>query len=81
VAAYARRLQLPLHTLTPLFVLSWARYMTSLLMRLDAERSAGRLSDETADWLRANRYYALWRHAVMNASALDWRDPPTTRSS
>ena len=81
VATYATRLQLPLHTLTPLLVLSWARYMTSLLMRLDAERSAGRLSDETADWLRANRYYALWRHAVMNASALDWRDPPTTRSS
>jgi hypothetical protein len=50
-------------------------------MRLDAERSAGRLSDETADWLRSNRYYALWRHAVMNASALDWRDPPMTRSS
>ncbi|HEY3228585.1 MAG TPA: aminoglycoside phosphotransferase family protein, partial [Roseiflexaceae bacterium] len=41
VAAYAGRLQLPLHTLTPLFVLTWARYMTSLLMRLDAERSAG----------------------------------------
>jgi aminoglycoside phosphotransferase len=83
VAAYARRLQLLPHTLTPLFVLSWARYMTSLLLRLDADPAGGRLTTETANWLRANRYYALWRHAVTNASALDWRDLPvsSTRSS
>jgi aminoglycoside phosphotransferase len=79
VAAYARRLQLPPHTLTPLFVLSWARYMTSLLLRLDADPAGGRLTSETANWLRANRYYALWRHAVTNASALDWRDLPASR--
>jgi aminoglycoside phosphotransferase len=78
--AYARRLALPPHTLTPLFVLSWARYIASLLLRLDAERTGGRVTSATATWLRANRYYALWRHAVMNASALDWADKPASRS-
>jgi hypothetical protein len=80
VAAYAGRLRLPPHTLTPLFVLCWARYMTSLLLRLDAAPASGQLARETADWLRANRYYALWRHAVTNARALDWRDLPTPKS-
>jgi hypothetical protein len=81
VAAYAGRLRLPPHTLTPLFVLCWARYMTSLLLRLDAAPVSGRLARETADWLRANRYYALWRHAVTNARALDWRDLPAPKRS
>jgi aminoglycoside phosphotransferase len=80
VAAYAGRLRLPPHTLTPLFVLCWARYMTSLLQRLDAAPASGRLGRETADWLRANRYYALWRHAVLNARGLDWRDLPAPKS-
>jgi aminoglycoside phosphotransferase (APT) family kinase protein len=81
--AYARRLHLPLHTLTPLFVLGWARYISNLLLRLDAERAGGRVTNATATWLRANRYYALWRHAVKHASALDWQDLPasSTRSS
>jgi hypothetical protein len=80
VATYAGQLRLPPHTLTPLFVLCWARYMTSLLLRLDAAPASGRLARETADWLRANRYYALWRHAVTNACALDWHDLPAPRS-
>jgi len=83
IVDYARRLDLPLLTLTPLFVLSWARYMISLLQRLDAGRATSQLPPETADWLRANRYYALWRHAVMHAITLDWRGPtaPRARSS
>jgi aminoglycoside phosphotransferase (APT) family kinase protein len=83
VVDYARRLDLPLLTLTPLFVLSWARYMISLLRRLDADQTTGRLPHETADWLRANRYYALWRYAVMHAITLDWSGPtaPRARSS
>ncbi|MFL5805322.1 MAG: aminoglycoside phosphotransferase family protein [Roseiflexaceae bacterium] len=80
VADYARRLELPPPTLTPLFVLSWARYTISLLLRLDVDQASGRLPRETADWLRSNRYYALWRHAVMHASALDWRDLPAPRA-
>jgi len=75
VAAYAERLQMPAHLLTPLFVLCWARYMTSLLVRLDgAQRSDERLGAETATWLRANRYYALWRHTLAHLNELDWQD-------
>ena len=83
VDAYARRLLLPPHVLTPLFVLSWARYIANLLLRLDTQRTGGKATAETAQWLRSNRYYALWRHAVKNASALDWRDLParSVRSS
>jgi hypothetical protein len=55
--------------------------MTSLLLRLDAAPISGQLSHETADWLRANRYYALWRHAVTNVRALDWRDLPAPKRS
>jgi hypothetical protein len=81
VSGYARQLRLPPHTLTPLFVLCWARYMTSLLLRLDAAPTAGQLTLETADWLRANRYYALWRHAVSNVRTLDWSDLPAPKRS
>ncbi len=72
VQAYARRLNLPLSTLTPLFVLCWARYTITLLMRLAASRSQAPIEAHTAAWLRANRYYALWRHAAANAHRLAW---------
>jgi aminoglycoside phosphotransferase len=73
VRDYANQLQLPPHTLTPLFVLSWARYMVGLLIRLGgAGHTPERLGPETAAWLRANRYYALWRHAVTHLHELDW---------
>ncbi len=81
VSGYAGQLRLPPHTLTPLFVLCWARYMTSLLLRLDAAPTSGRLARDTADWLRANRYYALWRHTVTNVRALDWSDLPAAKRS
>ncbi len=71
VAAYAERLDLPPHLLTPLFVLCWARYMTSLLVRLgNAERSHEQFGSDTAAWLRANRYYALWRHTLAHVDDL-----------
>lgn len=73
VAAYAERLHLPEHVLTPLFVLCWARYMTGLIVRLDgAKHSEAPLGSDTAAWLRANRYYALWRHALTHLNELDW---------
>lgn len=83
VAAYARQLHLAPGLLTPLFVLCWARYLTSLLLRLgDAARPQGRLEPATATWLRANRYYALWRHAVAHAGELEWQAlPPTPHRS
>lgn len=70
VRDYAQRLALPPPSLAPLFVLTWARYLAGLLMRLDSAAADGSPSDgapsdeETATWLRNNRYYALWREAL-----------------
>jgi aminoglycoside phosphotransferase (APT) family kinase protein len=73
ITAYAQRLQLPATALKPLFVFSWLRYLTGLLMRLDnAGQEATRLGPETATWLRANRYYSLWQHAVTHADTVAW---------
>lgn len=73
VKAYAERLQLPPALLTPLFVLYWLRYLAGLLVRFgDAGDTAGRLGPETVVWLRANRYYALWRYAVTHTEELNW---------
>ncbi len=81
VRAYAEQLQLPLHLLSPLFVLCWTRYMSSLLFRLgDARCTQGRLAPNTAAWLRANRYYALWRYALAHANELDWHGLPRTKA-
>lgn len=73
VLAYAERLQLAPRVLTPLFVLCWVRYMIGLLTRLgETDRSDRRVSAETAAWLRTNRYYALWRHALAHMDELEW---------
>jgi aminoglycoside phosphotransferase len=77
--AYAKRLGLPTEALTPLFILCWGRYVANLLMRLgDADAPQGRLEQSTADWLRANRYYALWRYSVTHVHDLAWHDLPAT---
>jgi aminoglycoside phosphotransferase (APT) family kinase protein len=77
ILAYAERLQLAEPLLTPLFVVCWARYIAGLLMRLGAATGPhGRFGADTADWLRANRYYALWRYTVTHANDLDWRARP-----
>jgi aminoglycoside phosphotransferase len=73
VTAYAEALQLSLHLLTPLFVLCWARYTVGLLRRLGGAGVMEHAVDgTTAAWLRTNRYYALWRHAVDHVDELDW---------
>ena len=62
---YFSQLAIPTHLIKPLFVFTWLRYMSSLLRRLDeAPNSSGQLSQETAVWLRQNRYYQLWQYAV-----------------
>jgi len=73
VRAYARRLRLASHLLTPLLVLCWVRYLASLLTRLGEighEESA--VGVNTAAWLCANRYYALWRHTMTHLDELEW---------
>lgn len=65
---YARRAGVPRALLGPLFVATWARYFAGLLERL----GRGGLRPETAEWLVANRFHALWRLAVEHADGLEW---------
>lgn len=76
VGVYAEQLGVSQALMTPLFVVCWARYVANLLWRLgDAGRSGGRCTMETALWLRANRYYVLWRQAVAASDQLAWTMP------
>lgn len=73
VGQYVQKLGLPTEAMTPLFVLTWVRYLAGLLVRLDGnEFSSGEPDSETIAWLRGNRYYALWRHAMEHLDELDW---------
>jgi aminoglycoside phosphotransferase (APT) family kinase protein len=71
IQAYASRCRIPQSLLTPLFVLCWARYTTTLVSRLTGGRNRLRSAD-MASWVRANRYYRLWVDAVTHAGTLDW---------
>lgn len=74
VRKYAERIGLSPQALKPLFVLTWARYLAGLLVRLDRAAPQSRKQDpETAAWLRSNRYYALWRHATEHLEELNWQ--------
>lgn len=73
IESYAKGLGLPVSVLNPLFVVTWLRYTVGLLVRLGhAGSGEGRFGQETAAWLRQNRYYALWRYAVTHADELSW---------
>jgi aminoglycoside phosphotransferase len=72
VTKYAGQLGLRSESIRPLFVLCWLRYMTALLSRINQRETPSRsLDDPTAEWLRQNRYYALWRHTLQNVDALN----------
>lgn len=65
VRRYAEHLRLPAATLAPLFILCWTRYLIGLITRLQDQREPhGLLDHQTLKWLRENRYYTLWRHAL-----------------
>jgi hypothetical protein len=70
VMRYATKLQLSAEVLKPLFILCWSRYVTNIVMRLHDLSSRAGLEEETATWLRTNRYYALWRHTVQHVQEL-----------
>jgi hypothetical protein len=72
VLDYARRLGLPAATLTPLFVLTWARTLARFVDRL--EGSAGRFAPGSSEWLRQNRYYHVWRQSLARADELHGGD-------
>jgi aminoglycoside phosphotransferase (APT) family kinase protein len=71
VSAYADGLELDEEVLTPLFVSCWARYAAQLVTRI-AGAGPG-LSEESALWVRQNRYYALWEHTLDHVRELSWR--------
>lgn len=62
---YGAALHIPAAALRPLFLLCWARYVCGLVRRLKQhEHPQTKLSNEQINWLRLNRYYALWKYAV-----------------
>jgi aminoglycoside phosphotransferase (APT) family kinase protein len=74
VNTYAQQFSLSPEQLTPLLILCWLRYLTGLLSRLNRTPEAqAKFTPETANWLRANRYYALWQYTVTHANELHWR--------
>ena len=71
IIRYVESMQLSPDMLTPLFVLCWSRYVASLVTRLHDVDVSGRLvENETVEWLRSNRYYALWRHTIKHVKEL-----------
>ncbi len=71
IRPYAGQLRLTRTELLPLFILCWTRYMIQLIVRLEgAETSSQTISAATANWLRSNRYYILWRHTLEHIDEL-----------
>ena len=72
IQSYVDSLGVPAATLVPLFVLCWSRYVAELALRLhDFQFTSESLSDETMNWLRSNRYYALWRYTIDHLDELN----------
>jgi aminoglycoside phosphotransferase len=77
VVRYARRLELPVEALTPLFVACWVRQLTGLARRVANEGEGGEMAGSgMAAWLGRDWRLAAWRHAVEQSSRLDWGDVP-----
>jgi aminoglycoside phosphotransferase len=70
ISRYARSIGLPPSLLGPLFVLCWGRYVMTLAGRLH-DVDAGLLAPDTIEWIRSNRYYALWTYAVTHYDHLN----------
>ncbi|MDZ7360041.1 MAG: aminoglycoside phosphotransferase family protein [candidate division KSB1 bacterium] len=71
VARYRERLNLAPEMLAPLFIATWGRYVAGLVGRLqESNEAGGMVGDETVKWLRSNRYYILWQHAVEHVKEL-----------
>jgi aminoglycoside phosphotransferase (APT) family kinase protein len=68
--AYAEGFELERTLLTPLFVACWARYTSRLGVRIGADSTG--MGGENAAWIRQNRYYQLWSHALDNLDDLAW---------
>lgn len=72
IAGYTSVMQLRPDLLVPLFVLCWTRYVVNRTIRA-AAASGSKLPDKRVmDWVRSDRYYAYWRHAVDRIDELAW---------
>ncbi len=72
VMDYAKALGLSSRSLRPLFLLTWARYVASLVARLqDDKEGAEQDPGELLEWLTANRYFTLWRFTLEHWKELD----------
>jgi aminoglycoside phosphotransferase (APT) family kinase protein len=70
VMDYAKALGLSSRSLRPLFLLTWVRYVASLVTRLQDD---GARQDASAllEWLSGNRYFSLWRFTLEHWKELD----------
>jgi len=73
VTRYAEKMQLSAEVIGALFVLCWSRYLSSLAALLlgPCDTAGAALEEETANWLRQNRYFALWRHTLAHVGKLN----------
>jgi len=73
VTRYAERLQVSPQVMGALFVLCWSRYISNLaaLLRGSGPAPGAVLEEETANWLRQNRYFSLWRHTLEHVGNLN----------
>jgi hypothetical protein len=78
IRRYCLDLRLDLDVVPPLFVLCWVRYVARLAQRLCVEQS-GVHAGAARDWLRQNRYFALWRESIRNYDLLLQREAVTGR--
>ncbi len=73
IKKYADELQISRRNLTPLFLLTWIRYLANLVLRLDwCERSDQHVRRHLVNRIRENRYFSLWRHTVEHQKNLLW---------
>jgi len=76
IALYREIIRLPAAALKPLFIACWSRYVATLVARLNGLGAGPRAEpdQETATWLRNNRYFHLWKYAVQHAGDLRLAD-------
>jgi aminoglycoside phosphotransferase (APT) family kinase protein len=73
VTRYAERMQLSAEVVRALFALCWSRYLSGMtaLLSGSCDTPGPALEDETANWLRRNRYFSLWRHTLSHMENLN----------
>lgn len=70
VMQYALAAGLREELLTPLFIACWSRYVAKLVERVGWQGGANMSKHSTEEWLKCNRYFLMWRHAVEYADEL-----------